>query len=137
MAQQTNKPPVSFDALMNSVCSVLVPVGLDPTGSEPHDAYGQPLQPFDSPCTGVPCRLSTGGGGHEWQSNKSYASNTFKVFLRPITKDDAGNDFSLSAKHWLQVTDQNGNVYQLNIKSVNDPSLLGHHLECEAEQIIA
>jgi head-tail adaptor len=114
-----------FDSLMNSTCTILQ------KGTGASEGYNQPSQQL-TPVSGlanIPCRLSISRGGKEYKSDKEFSINHFRVFLRPQTQ-------AITAHHWLQLTDQNGNTYALNILSVNDPSGMGHHLELECEQYL-
>lgn len=119
--------PDIFDTLLNSLCDILQKQQFD-QGS---DAYGQPAQDYRTKITAWPCRVSTMHGGQEYKIGKELAKNMFKVFMRPPTQDDSGVPFTLTTHHWLKV----GSNY-LNVIAVNDPSLLGHHLEVMCEQVI-
>lgn len=113
-----------FDGLLNSIMDVLekgVGVG---------DDYGQPSEDMVVVQSNIKCRLSTQKGGREFEKDKRYAENDYNVYLRPIA------DFNLSATHWLRVYTESGKIVLLNLKAVNDPSGLGHHLECQGTEIV-
>lgn len=119
-----------FDRLLNSTCDVQA------KGSTPSDTYNQPSQTLSTVVTGVKCRITTMAGGHEYKTGKEYATNRFRVFLRPILLNDLGQAFALTTHHWLLVRPQSGGTILLNLEAVNDPSGLGHHLEAIGLQVI-
>jgi len=121
--------PDDFDLLLISVCDILEKVQY---GSGGDDVYGQPPQDLRTKISAWPCRVSTVTTlGREWKIGKEFSKNTFTVFMRPPTEDDSGVPFSLTPHNWIQVGPQ-----LFNILGVNDPSLLGHHLEISVEQVI-
>lgn len=120
--------PDDFDLLMISACNILEKVSY---GSGADDVYGQPPQELRTKITAWPCRVSTMKGGREWKIGKEFSKNTFTVFMRPPTQDDSGVPFSLTPHNWIRV-----GTALFNILGVNDPSLLGHHLEVAVEQVI-
>lgn len=123
----------NFDKQLISTCDV---VSKRTYGAGSDDSYGQPIQQFVNELTTWPCRVSTMGSGHEYKVGKEFAKNDFKVFMRPPTENDSGLPFELTTHHWLRVTLPSTKVVFLNVTSVNDPSLLGHHLEVIGEQVI-
>lgn len=125
--------PDNFDSILISTCDIVSKRGY---GSGASDGYGQPSQQFVNELTAWPCRVSTSGSGHEYKVGKEFAKNSFKVYMRPPTETDSGVSFEVTTHHWLRVTMPSSQVVFLNITSVNDPSLLGHHLEIVGEQVI-
>lgn len=120
-----------FDNLLNSTCDV------QKKGAAAADAYNQPSQTLVTVVTGVKCRLTTMAGGHEYHTGKEYAVNRFRVFLRPILKDDLSAPFALNTHHWMLVHPVDGGAdVLLNLEAVNDPSGLGHHIEAIGQQVI-
>lgn len=120
-----------FDDLLLHTCDVL-----EKGQSAPDARSGQPTATLTKLVTGLACRLTTlKGGGREWEAKQKYALNDFMIFLRPVLKDDNNASFALSPRHWLRVYTPEA-TYLVNLKSVNDPSGLGHHLECRGEQIV-
>lgn len=119
-----------FDSLLNATCDVLE------YGQGTADDYGQPDQTLTKLVTAVKCRPSMLKGGREWEAGKRFAENDWVIFLRPITVDDRGRSFALNAVHWLRVYCADGKVLLLNLKAVNDPSGVGHHLEARGTEII-
>ena len=120
-----------FDDLLLHTCDVL-----EKGQSAPDSRSGQPTATLTKLVTAVACRLTTlKGGGREWEAKEKYALNDFIVFMRPVLTDDNNTAFQLSPRHWLRVYTPEA-TYTINLKSVNDPSGLGHHLECRGEQII-
>jgi len=126
-----------FDDMMNGACDVLKKYDY---GTGHDDAFGQPDQTFITIISSWPCRVSTMKGGQDYKAIKEYAKNSFRVFMRPITITDSGVPVELSTHNWLKVTKVNGVTLALpkffNIIGVNDPSLLGHHLEVLVEEVI-
>ena len=125
-----------FDNLLIDSCDILKKVSYDAGG----DAYGQPAQDFITIVAAWPCRVTTMAGGHEYKAGKELAKNTFRVFMRPPDETDSGVPFELGTHHWIKVITSNGvtrsTPMYLNVLAVNDPSLLGHHLELIGEQVI-
>lgn len=120
-----------FDRMMNSTCDVYE------KGQVSDDDSGQPNPDLTKLVTAWPCRLSIlRGAGKEWETGKKYAENDYIVFMRPITVNDANAAFQLSPRHWLRVYNQDGTVTLVNLKAVNDPSGMGHHLECRGTEIV-
>lgn len=117
-----------FDNLMNKSCVILEKRRY---GQGSDDAYGQASQQLVTVIAAWPCRISTKGGGNEYKVGKEFSKNAFEIFMRPPLEDDSGTPFQLSPHNWLIV---DGIKY--NIQGVNDPSMLGHHLEVSVEQII-
>lgn len=103
-----------FDKLMIHTCDIQVKGGSA-------DGYNQPGQVLTNTKTGWPCRLTTMAGGHEFRTDKQYAINRFRIFMRlpGVTVD---------THSWLTVYTPGG-TYKINVEAVNDPSGLGHHLE--------
>jgi head-tail adaptor len=98
------------------------------------DAYGLPDQAFETVLASWPARISTNKGGQEYKQGKESAKNTFLVFMRSPTLPSP--ETTLNTHHWLQFTDEQGVAHTLNIISVNDPSFIGHHLECKCEEYL-
>lgn len=124
-----------FDLLMNSTCNIYK------KGAGSIDAYGQPDQALTKVLTNWPCRLSVegmgGGRGNKYMKGKEYALRFLILFMRPPTKDDSLNPFTLTEHYWAIVTTPgSGTQLKLNIHSVEDPSGLGHHLEVKGETTI-
>lgn len=126
-----------FDQLLTDLCDVLAKATYG-TGAD--DVYGQPAQNYKTQLTAWPCRVTTMTGGREFMVGKEFTKNTFKVFMRLPEETDSGVPFQMNPHNWLLITTANGvalaKPYYLNITAVNDPSLLGHHLECIAEEVI-
>lgn len=120
-----------FDILLNSTCDI------QKKGAATQDAYNQPSQALVTVVTAVKCRLTTMAGGHEYHMGKEYAVNLFRVFLRPVLKDDHGASFALNTHHWMLVHPVDGSAdVLLNLEAVNDPSGIGHHIEAIGQQVI-
>jgi head-tail adaptor len=100
------------------------------------DAYGLPDQTFETVLASWPARVSTNKGGQEYKSGKETAKNTFLVFMRPPSLSQPSPDNVLNTHHWLSFVDEQGATHLLNITAVNDPSFLGHHLECKCEEYL-
>lgn len=124
-----------FDAAMNATCNIYQ------KGQGSANAYNQPSQTLVKVLSNWPCRKSQmgmgGGRGHKYMKGKEYAVNMYVLFMRPPTKDDNHNPFTLNEHYWAIVTTPgDGQQLKLNIQSVQDPSGIGHHLECLAEMVI-
>lgn len=132
---QSKIAPFSFDGLMNATCNVLIPNGENPETGYALDAYGQSQFTLDVLVTGATCRLYK-GRGREKNAGEKFATMDWQIALRPIIQDDAGNAFRLRPRHWLNVTLLDGRIIQLNLKQVNDPGGMGHHLECVGTEVI-
>jgi len=100
------------------------------------DGYGLPDQTFETVLSGWPARVSTSKGGQEYKTGKESAKNTFLVFMRSPALSQAAPDNVLNTHHWLRFTDEQGATHTLNIVAVNDPSFIGHHLECKCEEYL-
>lgn len=123
-------------AMLIDQCDVLVKQSY---GTAADDAYGQPPQQFITKISAMACRVSTMKGGSEYKTGKEYAKNSFRVFMLPPSQDDSGLPFSMDTHAWLKIVSANGRTLAtpiyLNIISVNDPSFLGHHLECVGDVV--
>jgi hypothetical protein len=124
-----------FDTLMNATCNIYQ------KGQGSANAYNQPSQTLQKVLTAWPCRLSMqgmgGGRGNKYMKGKEYAVRTYLLFMRPPTKDDTQTPFTLNEHYWAIVTTPGDGVgLKLNIQSVQDPSGLGHHLECICEMVL-
>lgn len=122
-----------FDTLLTDTVNVLRKVQYVPGQG---DAYGIPDQSFVTVLSSWPARVSTQKGGQEYKQGKESAKNTFLVFMRPPVLTQPAPDNVLNTHHWLAFTDEQGATHVLNITAVNDPSFLGHHLECKCEEYL-
>jgi hypothetical protein len=123
-----------FDVLMNATCNIYQ------KGLGPANVYNQPSQALQKVLSNWPCRLSMrgmgGGRGNEYMKGKEYSIRSYLLFMRPPTKDDSQNPFTLDEHYWAVITTPgDGAGLKLNIQSVQDPSGKGHHLECLCEMV--
>ena len=120
-----------FDVAMNATCNIYE------KGAGSADAYGQPDQTLTKVLTAWPCRLTISRDGNKYMKGKEYAHRMYLLFMRPPTKDDNGDAFTLNEHYWAIVsTPGDGAELKLNIENVLDPSGLGHHLEVKGEMVI-
>jgi hypothetical protein len=125
-----------FDDVMNSTCTIYK------KGTGSANSYNQPNQTLQAVLSNWPCRLSQmgmgGGRGNKYMKGKEYAVRMYLLFMRPPTQDDNNNiPFTLNEHYWAIVTTPgDGPELKLNIHSVQDPSGIGHHLECICEMVI-
>ena len=123
--------PDPFDVAMNAT------VDIYEKGAGSINSYGQPDQTLTKVLTGWKCRLTIERGGDKYLKGKEYAHRMYLLFMRPPTKDDNGNPFTLTEHYWGFVTTPgDGLELKLNLENVLDPSGLGHHLEVKGEMII-
>ena len=123
-----------FDTLLNATCNIYE------KGAGSANAYGQQDQTLTKVLTNWPCRLSLmgmSGQGNKYMKGKEYAHRMYLLFMRPPTKDDNNNPFTLTEHYWAIVsTPGDGPELKLNIEGVYDPSGMGHHLQVKAEMVI-
>lgn len=115
-----------FDEQLKSLATILI------RGVGTADSYGVAPPELTTVATNVPCRVSLGRGRpKELKAEKKIAENYKCVFMRPWFADPPTNSQPLTHNHWLEI---NGQLY--DIFQIDDPSLLGHHLEVWCELIL-
>ena len=124
-----------FDVAMNATCNIYK------KGAGTANPYNQQDQTLTKVLTAWPCRLSVegmgGGRGSKYMKGKEYAVRMLILFMRPPTKDDNQNPFTLNEHYWAIVTTPGDSTeLKLNIETVQDPSGLGHHLEVKGSMVI-
>lgn len=109
-----------FDALLISTATIKRRAAAVSTAN-----YGQPTSALPTEvATGVKCRVSK-GTSTSWKYDKKVDQADVKIYMRVPTA------WTLNEKDYIVV---NGVTY--NVLGIDDPSLLGHHLEIECETLV-
>lgn len=114
----------AFDDMLTDQCDVFV------RSTSGGDKYGVANAAFiQVNASPVPCYASLGKGrAKEWKQDLKIAKNYKCVFMRPFVDT---NGKALSHEHWLKINGQMYDVFQ-----IDDPGLLGDHLEVWCELVI-